>query len=284
MRCVFCCVDRYGFAPKGASVLMFRSAELRHNMYSFATQWSGGIYATPTILGSRPGGVVAATWAAMMKHGEEGYIETTKQIVGATRKIGEAIEKMPGLKLMGRPEVCVVAFAGEEGSNINCYSLCDALKETGEWELATLQNPPAVHLAVTLPSSRNAAAFIADLEAALALLRSDPKKFSGGTAGLYGTASKLPEAFIEESAKVFLDMMTVCATEGKVQDYIKNGVSGHHLPNTARVVPMKTMANADAEAAYYAAHGNGNGNGKGNGKGDNNERVDGLLPMGRAIA
>jgi sphinganine-1-phosphate aldolase len=56
---------------------MFRTAELRHSMYTFVTEWTGGIYATPTILGSRPGGVVAATWAAMRRHGEEGYIETT---------------------------------------------------------------------------------------------------------------------------------------------------------------------------------------------------------------
>ena len=88
-------------------------------MYSFATQWSGGIYATPTILGSRPGGVVAATWAAMMKHGEAGYIETTKRIVGATREIGEGLAALDGLKLVGRPEVCVVAFAGKPGSDIN---------------------------------------------------------------------------------------------------------------------------------------------------------------------
>lgn len=212
---ISCDPHKYGFAPKGASVLMFRSAELRHNMYSFATQWSGGIYATPTILGSRPGGVVAATWAAMMKHGEAGYIETTRQIVGATREIGEAVAKLPGLKVVGRPEVCVVAFAGAEGHGVNCYSLCDALKQTGEWELATLQHPPAVHLALTLPSSRNAKAFVSDLKAALELLRSDPAKWSGGTAGLYGTLSKLPSAFIEESAKVFLDTMTVACADDK---------------------------------------------------------------------
>jgi sphinganine-1-phosphate aldolase len=211
---ISCDPHKYGFAPKGASVLMFRSAELRHCMYSFATQWSGGIYATPSILGSRPGGVVAATWAAMMKHGESGYIETTRQIVGATRQIGQAVAKLDGLKLVGRPEVCVVAFVGAPNSGVNCYSLCDALKQTGDWELATLQNPPAVHLALTLPSSRNAKAFVADLEAALQLLRSDPAKWSGGTAGLYGTLSKLPSAFIEESAKVFLDTMTVCALSG----------------------------------------------------------------------
>ena len=99
---------------------MFRSHELRHHMYTYVTQvrapfpplralpapvrpsrltlrrrmptqWTGGIYATPTILGSRPGGVVAATWAAMARHGIEGYVETTRQIVGATRRIAAAV-------------------------------------------------------------------------------------------------------------------------------------------------------------------------------------------------
>ena len=123
---ISCDPHKYGFAPKGASVLMFRSKELRHHMYTFATEWTGatpsaplprpaprlsplaaapralspscpatghrhrgsapldaaaplpgGIYATPTMLGSRPGGVVAATWAAMMRYGEAGYVEPT---------------------------------------------------------------------------------------------------------------------------------------------------------------------------------------------------------------
>merc|ERR1711920_568001 len=99
---------------------MFRDPELCHCMYSFATDWTGGIYATPTMLGSRPGGVVAATWAAMMKQGEAGYIETTKQIMGATRAIGKAIEDIEGLVLIGRADVCVVGFGAAPGSGLNC--------------------------------------------------------------------------------------------------------------------------------------------------------------------
>jgi len=53
---ISCDPHKYGFAPKGASVVMFSAAELRHSMYTFVTEWTGGIYATPTILGSRPGG------------------------------------------------------------------------------------------------------------------------------------------------------------------------------------------------------------------------------------
>ena len=126
------------------------------------------------------------------------------------------IGEIDGLELVGRPDVCVVAFAGRGAAKeaLNCYSLCDVLKENfGGWELATLQRPASVHLALTLPSARNAAAFIEDLKAAVATLRADPGKWSGGTAGLYGTASKLPAAFVEESAKIFLDTMYHCVTE-----------------------------------------------------------------------
>lgn len=41
--------------------------------YHFAvTEWSGGLYVSPTIAGSRPGGLIAGAWAAMLSLGEEG--------------------------------------------------------------------------------------------------------------------------------------------------------------------------------------------------------------------
>jgi sphinganine-1-phosphate aldolase len=146
-------------------------------------------------------------------HSSHRYIETTRQIVGATREIAARIEEIEGIELTGRADACVVAFTGAEGSGINCYSLCDAMKEINGWDLATLQSPPAVHLALTLPTARNAAGFCDDLKAAIALLRSEPEKYSGGTAGLYGSASKLPASFVQESAKVYLDTMSKCKAE-----------------------------------------------------------------------
>ena len=67
------------------------------------------------------------------------------------------------------------------------------------WELATLQNPPALHLALTLPTSRNAQQFVDDLRAAVKAVGEQPDKFKGGTAGIYGTAASVPSAFLEES-------------------------------------------------------------------------------------
>merc|ERR1719399_1140441 len=129
----------------------------------------------------------------MMKQGEEGYIETTKLIMGATKAIGKAIATIEGIELVGRADVCVVGFGAAQGSGLNCYSIKDCMKEIGGWDLATLQNPPAIHLALPLPSSRNADRFIDDLRVAVATVREDVEgKYVKGTAGIYGMAASVP--------------------------------------------------------------------------------------------
>ena len=65
----------------------------------------------------------------------------------------------------------MVALSGAPGSGLNCYSLADVMKELRGWDLATLQSPPAIHLALTLPTSANADDFIADLRQATRILR-----------------------------------------------------------------------------------------------------------------
>ena len=76
---------KYGFAPKGSSVVLYRSAALRSFQYYVTTEWPGGVYATPTMAGSRPGGLIAGCWSVMLNFGQSGYTESTRKIVAATR-------------------------------------------------------------------------------------------------------------------------------------------------------------------------------------------------------
>uniref|UniRef100_A0A8C5I6Z1 sphinganine-1-phosphate aldolase n=1 Tax=Gouania willdenowi TaxID=441366 RepID=A0A8C5I6Z1_GOUWI len=78
---------KYGYAPKGSSVILYSDTKYRQYQYFVAPDWQGGIYASPSIAGSRPGGIIAACWATMMHMGEDGYIETTKKIISTARKI-----------------------------------------------------------------------------------------------------------------------------------------------------------------------------------------------------
>ncbi|KAJ1555603.1 hypothetical protein HK096_002010, partial [Nowakowskiella sp. JEL0078] len=78
---------KYGFTPKGCSVLLFKEKELRHSMYYLSTDWPGGIYATPTLAGTRSGALIATCWTSMLHFGEEGYIESTRNIIDISYKI-----------------------------------------------------------------------------------------------------------------------------------------------------------------------------------------------------
>jgi len=204
---ISCDPHKYGFAPKGSSVVMFSNKELRRYMYCYLTDWSGGIYATPTMTGSRPGGPVAATWAAMRRFGEDGYVETTREIVGATRRIAEGIKQIDDLRLVGRPEVCVVAFDTKPAAGFSCYAVADCLKQHSHWELATCQNPPSVHLALTLLTAKHAEQFIKDVKAAVEAVKESPELYNS-TAGIYGMAATLPQGFVEDAVGAYIDAMS----------------------------------------------------------------------------
>ena len=70
---------KYGYGPKGGSVILYRDKELFKKQMFVKEDWSGGIYATSNLTGSRNGNVVALTWCTMMFLGYKRYKETQKK-------------------------------------------------------------------------------------------------------------------------------------------------------------------------------------------------------------
>jgi len=197
---------KYGFAPKGSSVLMYRDEGLRSYQWFSFPDWPGGIYATPTVGGSRAGGIIAACWAAMLSFGREGYVSTTKQIVDTTQYIAKEIATIPGLKIVGIPEVSVVAFTSDE---FNIYGLSDLMKERG-WGLNSLQFPVCVHICVTRLHSEAGVAekFVSDVREAAHQLRQDPSAMEGGSAAMYGMTASIPDrSVVSELTGIYLDSL-----------------------------------------------------------------------------
>lgn len=74
-------VHKYGYAPKGSSVLIYRNSVIRrHQYFSFAT-WPGGIYISPTAMGTRNGGCLSAAWGSLLDLGIEGFRKITAQVL-----------------------------------------------------------------------------------------------------------------------------------------------------------------------------------------------------------
>ncbi|KAG8313334.1 Sphingosine-1-phosphate lyase 1 [Homalodisca vitripennis] len=51
---------KFGFTPKGASVVLYADKKYRHHQYTVTTDWPGGVYGSPTVNGSRSGGELMA--------------------------------------------------------------------------------------------------------------------------------------------------------------------------------------------------------------------------------
>lgn len=155
---------KYGYAFKGTSTLLFRDKALRDAQYFFLLDWSGGKYMSPGIEGSRSGGLLAATWAAMVQLGREGYRRYAAEIFATAARMQEAVRSHPELRIMGEPTFCF-SFTSDE---FDIYHVVDAMRPKG-WRFNGQQYPNAIHMAVTRPQTQRgvAEAFAADLAEAV---------------------------------------------------------------------------------------------------------------------
>ncbi|CAI9093188.1 OLC1v1028625C1 [Oldenlandia corymbosa var. corymbosa] len=182
-------VHKYGLAPKGTSVVLYRNHEIRKHQFVAVTEWSGGLYVSPTIAGSRPGGLIAGAWAAMMSLGLEGYMENTRAIMEASKRIQKGIQEIPELIVIGRPDMTIVAF----GSDVVDIFEVNDLMSAKNWHLNALQRPNSIHICVTLQHVHVVEDFLKDLKDAVRKVKENPGPISGGLAPIYGAAGRMPD-------------------------------------------------------------------------------------------
>jgi glutamate/tyrosine decarboxylase-like PLP-dependent enzyme len=99
--------------------------------------------------GSRSGGLLAATWAAMVHLGRTGYREYAKAIFAASSAMQDAVRAHDALRIMGKPSF-LFSFTSDE---FDIYHVNDFLRTRG-WRMNGQQYPNAIHMAVTRPQTQ----------------------------------------------------------------------------------------------------------------------------------
>ena len=204
-------LHKFGYAAKGASTLTWRSMDdMKHQIF-VATDFPGGIYATPTMIGTRPGGPIAAAWAALVSLGEHGYIELAKQALDAAETFRRGIESIPGLSLVGKGDATIVTYstaeaaerAAETGlwsrvkrvaglrSGEPIYAIADRMEARG-WTIDRQQTPASIHMTVTANHGAIIKDYLDDLADSATEVRANPQLARSGSAPMYGMAAKMP--------------------------------------------------------------------------------------------
>jgi sphinganine-1-phosphate aldolase len=156
-------LHKYAYAAKGASVILYRTHALRRYQFFVHSDWSGGIYASPTMAGTRPGGTIAAAWAIMNHLGEEGYLSITGTVMNTVTKLREGIGRIDGVRVLGDPAMSILALGSDR---LNIYEIGDELTLRG-WHMDRQQLPPSLHLTVTHAHAQVADQFLEDLAQAV---------------------------------------------------------------------------------------------------------------------
>lgn len=185
---------KYAYCPKGASVILHRSKDLRRFQMYAAAEWTGYTVINPTIQSSKSGGPMAAAWAVLNFLGDDGYMRFAKRIREATSTIVDGIRKNPGLRLLGEPDLNLIAFTSDEFS---CFHIIDEMKARGWFvqpQFGNQGSEPNVHLSIGQNVYDNALEFVAALNDATEA--SKAKGFSQIAAKVKSELSRMdPAAF-----------------------------------------------------------------------------------------
>ena len=143
-------VHKYGYAPKGASVVLFRTPELKkHAMYVDVSS-PGYVFVNAAVLSSRSVGPMAAACAVIEHLGDEGYLGLAKKVISARRKILDGLGKV-GFQPIAPVESSILSLYRPD---TDLFGFASAMKERG-WHFGLQKGlkefciPQIVHLSIS---------------------------------------------------------------------------------------------------------------------------------------
>lgn len=160
-------IHKYGYVPKGASVIMHRSKELRRYQTFVFDGWLGGFYGSSGVLGTKPGGPIAAAWASLQFLGESGFLRLAEAAYRARERFVAGVRAIDGLAIVGDPEVTLAAITAAD-DRVDVFAVGDELFRRG-WHLDRQGPPDSLHATITAGHASGTVMddFLADLRASV---------------------------------------------------------------------------------------------------------------------
>ena len=167
-------LHKYGYAPKGASVVLFRDEAMRRSAYYVCASWPGYPVVNSTVQSSKGAGPLAGAWATMQALGAEGYRELGRSALSATRRLIAGVEAIDGLIVLGKPEAALLAIGSDPASPLDLWALADESRSRGFFlqpQLSVAGLPASLHLTLTGASEQGIDEILSVLRASVDAVR-----------------------------------------------------------------------------------------------------------------
>jgi sphinganine-1-phosphate aldolase len=153
-------VHKYGYVPKGASVVLHRDDDWFGHQVFLYDGWGSGLYGSGSVAGARPAAPVACAWAAINYLGVEGYTEIVRGLMETTATVRAAVAGMEGVELVGDPIGPVLAL---QSDSVDLHAVGDAMDDRG-WYLNRNTDPHGLHLMLSPGHAAVVEDLLADLD------------------------------------------------------------------------------------------------------------------------
>lgn len=203
-------LHKYAYTPKGASLILYRNKAYRKHQIFACAGWIGYTIVNNSVQSSKSGGPMAAAWAVLNYVGDQGYLEIAGKKLAAVKKITAGIRRIDGLRLLARPDMCLISFTSDE---VNVFHIIDEMNRRGWYIQPSLSfdNSPAhIHLSVSASNVGWEEAFLENLAECVEIARTLP---DGELSGLVmaGREGMDPSALSDQ------DLMGMMAAVGVAQ-------------------------------------------------------------------
>lgn len=149
-------LHKYAYAPKGASVVLYADPAMRRKQYYATADWTGYTMINATVQSTKSGGPLAAAWAVLQAVGDDGYLDLAEKTLRATQRLIEGVAKIDALRVLGQPEMALVAIASDSADDaVDVFVLCDEMNARGWYvqpQLGYRGLPASMHLTLTASS------------------------------------------------------------------------------------------------------------------------------------
>jgi glutamate/tyrosine decarboxylase-like PLP-dependent enzyme len=207
-------LHKYAYTPKGASVVLYRNKDLRKFQIFACSRWTGYTVINNAVQSSKSGGPMAAAWAVLNYIGDDGYLEIARKKLEAARRIAEGIERMVDLRLMAKPDMCLLAFTSD---TVNVFHVIDEMNSRG-WYIQpalTFDNSKEnIHMSINVSNVEWVDPFMSDLQASVE------------------KAKAMPSGEVTEAIQSWLSSIDPSRLDGENLAQILSmvGIRGSHLP------------------------------------------------------
>jgi glutamate/tyrosine decarboxylase-like PLP-dependent enzyme len=164
-------LHKFGFCPKAASTVFFRSGEDLDRSRFRHDAWPSGVIDTATLVGTRTGGSVASAWAVLNHLGKQGYTDAARRAAAMTDGYVEGIRAIDGLKMHSEPDLTLINFGSDE---FDIFLVAEQMTARG-WLAGLTSRPKGMHAMMSMLHEPSREQFLADLRDCVEIVRSGSK-------------------------------------------------------------------------------------------------------------